>query len=39
MDKKRLRKMLIKLQNMLGKNEGKALWLQKKKEMTDAVAE
>lgn len=35
---KKMRKMLIKLQNQLGKNEGKALWLQMKKEQSNAVA-
>jgi hypothetical protein len=35
---KKLRKMLIKLQNQLGKNEGKTLWRLKKKEMTDGMA-
>ena len=36
---KKLRKMLIKLQNKLGKNEGKNLWTKMKKEDTNAVAE
>ena len=35
---KKMRKMLIKLQNQLGKNEGKALWLQMKKEQSNAMA-
>jgi hypothetical protein len=38
MNKKKLRKMLIKLQNQLGKNEGKTLWRMKKKEMIDGMA-
>jgi len=29
---KKLRKILIKLQNQLGKNEGKTIWLLQKKE-------
>lgn len=37
-NKKKLRKLLIKLQNQLGKNEGRDVWIQKKKEMIDAVA-
>lgn len=32
MNKKKLRKALIKLQNQVGKVEGKALWLQMKKD-------
>jgi hypothetical protein len=35
---KKLRKKLIKLQNQLGKNEGKALWLLQKKEMINGMA-
>lgn len=35
---KKMRKKLIKLQNLLGKNEGKSLWLQMKKEKSNAVA-
>lgn len=35
---KKLRKMLIKLQNQLGKNEGKAIWLLQKKEMINGLA-
>lgn len=35
---KKMRKMLIKLQNQLGKNEGKAIWLQMKKEQSNAMA-
>jgi hypothetical protein len=37
-NKKKLRKMLIKLQNQLGKNEGKALWLLQKKELNNGMA-
>lgn len=36
MNKKKMRKLLIKYQNRLGKNEGKNLWLLKKKEMHSA---
>lgn len=39
MNRKKMRKMLIKLQNQLGKNEGKTLWLQMKKEQSNAMAE
>lgn len=35
---KKMRKKLIKLQNLLGKNEGKSLWLQMKKEQANAMA-
>jgi hypothetical protein len=35
---KKMRKMLIKLQNQLGKNEGKALWLLQKKELNNDMA-
>lgn len=35
---RKLRKMLIKLQNQLGKNEGKAIWLLQKKEMINGLA-
>ena len=35
---KKSRKMLIKLQNQLGKNEGKALWLLQKKELNNGMA-
>lgn len=33
---KKLRKQLIKLQNQVGKIEGKSLWLQLKKEAANA---
>lgn len=36
--KKKLRKLLINLQNKLGKVEGKNLWRQMKKESEDGVA-
>ncbi len=39
MNRKKMRKKLIKLQNLLGKNEGKTLWLLEKKELANAVAE
>lgn len=39
MNKKKMRKKLIKLQNQIGKKQGKTLWLQMKKEMINAVAE
>lgn len=35
---KKLRKQLIKLQNQLGKNEGKNLWRQMKKDMLNVMA-
>jgi|688.fasta_scaffold02021_10 hypothetical protein len=35
---KKFRKQLIKLQNQLGKIEGKNLWLQMKKESMNGVA-
>ena len=35
---KKLRKQLIKLQNRLGKNEGKNVWRQMKKEALNVVA-
>lgn len=35
---KKLRKQLIKLQNQLGKNEGKSVWLQMKKDNTNVMA-
>ena len=35
---KKMRKLLIKLQNQLGKNEGKALWLLQKKELNNGMA-
>lgn len=35
---KKLRKKLIKLQNQLGKNEGKDVWRQLKKEMNNGMA-
>jgi len=38
MNKKKLRKLLINLQNKLGKNEGKNLWRQMKKEYENAMA-
>lgn len=38
MNKKKMRKMLIKLQNQLGKNEGKTLWLKMKKDMINDMA-
>ena len=38
MNKKKWKKMLIKLQNQLGKNEGKGVWLQRKKESLNGLA-
>ena len=38
MNRKKMRKLLIKLQNRLGKNAGKALWLQMKKDNNYAMA-
>lgn len=35
---KKLRKILIKLQNQLGKNEGKTIWLLQKKELNNGMA-
>jgi len=35
---KKMRKMLIKLQNQLGKNEGKTLWLLQKKGLNNGMA-
>lgn len=35
---KKMRKKLIKLQNLLGKNEGKTLWIQMKKDMRNGMA-
>lgn len=35
---KKMRKMLIKLQNRLGKNEGKTIWLLQKKGLNNGMA-